>query len=54
VVTVVLLFVLRPRDEGSDAPPVTVPPPEEPAPTESAPTDTTGAPVPDTTAAPAP
>jgi hypothetical protein len=59
VVTVALLFVLRPRDEGSDAPPVSIPLPEEPvptgsAPTEPVPTDTTVAPVPDSTAAPAP
>lgn len=55
-VTVALLFVLRPRDEGSDAPPVSIPLPEEsvPVPTESVPTDTTVAPVPDSTAAPAP
>jgi len=59
VVTVVLLFVLRPRDEGSDTPPVSVPLPEESVPIESVPlesvpTDTTVAPAPDSTAAPAP
>jgi hypothetical protein len=63
-VTVALLFVLRPRDEGADTPPVSVPLPEdsvptepvppEPVPTESVPTDTTVAPAPDSTGAPAP
>jgi hypothetical protein len=39
IVTVVLLIVLRPRDEGADTPPVSVPLPEEPVPTESIPTE---------------
>ena len=56
VVTVVLLFVLRPRDEGSDTPPVSVPLPEEPVPTESVPTESIPleSVPPDSTAAPAP
>lgn len=60
VVTVVLLFVLRPRDDSTDTPPVSVPLPEETVPLDSVPTDS--APVdsvpvdtaPASTAAPAP
>jgi hypothetical protein len=47
VVTVTLLFVLRPRDEGSDtpdAPPVSVPLPTDSVPTETVPTETAPAP----------
>ena len=54
-VTVVLLIVLRPRDDTSDTPPVSVPLPEETVPTDSIPTDSV--PVdsePASTAAPAP
>jgi hypothetical protein len=53
-VTVVLLFVLRPRDEGADTPPVSVPLPEESIPIESVPTDTAAPPAPDSTGAPPP
>ena len=51
VVTVALLFALRPRDEGSDGPPVSVPLPTDPVPTETIPGDTV--PTETTTAPPA-
>jgi hypothetical protein len=39
VATVVLLFVLRPRDDSTGTPPVSVPLPEETMPVDSVPTD---------------
>ncbi|MGI8796727.1 MAG: hypothetical protein ACR2IR_09160 [Acidimicrobiia bacterium] len=38
-VTVVLLFVLRPRDDSAETPPVSVPLPEETVPVDSVPVD---------------
>ena len=39
VVTVVLLIVLRPRDDTAETPPVSAPFPEETVPVDSVPTD---------------